>query len=205
LGGDYYDYISLADGRWVVVVADVSGKGAPAALLMARLSAETRFCLASEHDPAAAVSRLNRVFCGRGWEDRFVTLVLAVLDPLQHQVTIVNAGHLPPLWRRGPDAVEAVGEAEARLPLGVDEDVAYAGCTFLLAAGECLTLYTDGITEAMNDNGDLYGSERLWATLAVETRQVGDIGRAILQDVKQFVGARSQSDDMCLACFGRCQ
>ena len=102
LGGDYYDYVELPGGRLAVVVADVSGKGISASLLMAKLSAETRYCLASEPSPAAAVGRLNRAFCDSGWEDRFVTMVLAVLDPRRHEVTVVNAGHLPPLLRRGP-------------------------------------------------------------------------------------------------------
>lgn len=215
LGGDYYDYVQLPEGRLAVVVADVSGKGASAALLMARLSAETRFCLASEPTPAAAISRLNRVFCGSGWEDRFVTLVLAVLDAARHEVAIVNAGHLPPLLRRylsrgqggstpnGQATVEAIAESETRLPLGVDEDVTYVQHVLALAPGDCLALYTDGITEAMNDTGDLYGQVRLWTQLASDVQQVGAIGRAILHDVRQFVGSQSQSDDMCLTCFGR--
>ena len=118
LGGDYYDYIDLPGGRLAVVVADVSGKGISASLLMAKLSAETRYCLASEPDPAQAIGRLNRVFCDSVWEDRFVTMVLAVLDPRRHEVTIVNAGHLPPLWRYWPNGVEPVAEAESGLPLG---------------------------------------------------------------------------------------
>ena len=101
LGGDYYDYIPLSGGRLAVVVADVSGKGIPASLLMARLSADARYCLASEPTPAEAVNRLNRAFCEAGWEDRFVTLVLAVLDVQRNEVAVVNAGHLPPLLRRG--------------------------------------------------------------------------------------------------------
>ena len=80
-----------------MVVADVSGKGIPASLLMAKLSSDVRYCLASEPVPAEAVGRLNRTFCESGWEDRFVTMVLAVLDPRRHEVTMVNAGHLPPL------------------------------------------------------------------------------------------------------------
>ncbi|MHC4176941.1 MAG: SpoIIE family protein phosphatase [Planctomycetota bacterium] len=217
LGGDYYDYVQLADGRLAVVVADVSGKGAPAALLMARLSAETRFCLASEPTPAEAIGRLNRVFSGAVWEGRFVTLVLAVLDPARHEVAIVNAGHLPPLLRRpssggvgtgrceGGATVEAIAEPETRFPLGVDEDVVYAQHTLVRAPGDCLTLYTDGITEAMNDASDLYGRARLRAQLASDVQRVGVIGRGILDDVRQFVGTRAQSDDMCLTCFGRCE
>jgi len=203
LGGDYYDYVGLPGGRLAVVVADVSGKGASAALLMAKLVTETRYCLASEPTPTAAIDRLNRVFCGSSWEDRFVTLVLAVLDPARHEVTIVNAGHLPPLLRRGPAAVEAVAEPEIRLPLGVDDDVAYPQHILPLEPGDCLTLYTDGITEAMNDAGELYGHERLWVQLASDAEKVTAIGQAILHDVRQFVGTRPQSDDMCLTCFGR--
>ena len=85
-------------------------------------------------------------------------MVLAVLDPRRHEVTVVNAGHLPPLLRRGPRAVEPVGEAETRLPLGVEHEVDYAQSRLPLAPGESLVLYTDGITEAMNAKDELYGS-----------------------------------------------
>ena len=205
LGGDYYDYVQMPGGRWGVIVADVSGKGIAASLLMAKLSAETHSCLAGTPVPAEAVARLNKTFCGSRWEDRFVTLVLAVLDPHRHKVTIVNAGHLPPLLRRGAGkaTVEAVAEEETRLPLGVDPDVEYESLTLTLQPGDSLTLYTDGITEAMNDRNDLYGQQRLWTQLASDTEPVGAIGQAVLDDVKHFVGRRSQSDDMCLACFGR--
>ncbi len=203
LGGDYYDYVELPGGRLAVVVADVSGKGIAASLLMAKLSAETRYCLASEPSPTAALGRLNRLFCDSSWEDRFVTMVLAVLDPRRHEAVVVNAGHLPPLWRRGPGKVEAIGQAEARLPLGVDRDMEYAPCTVSLAAGQSLVLYTDGITEAMNAKGELYGSGRLLALLNSDVDRLSLLGRRILDDVKRFVGARSQSDDMCLTCLGR--
>jgi phosphoserine phosphatase RsbU/P len=203
LGGDYYDYVELPGGRLAVVVADVSGKGISASLLMAKLSAESRFCLASEPEPAQAVGRLNRVFCDSAWDDRFVTMVLVVLDPRRHEAAVVNAGHLPPLWRRGPSRVEPVAEAVANLPLGVDRDTDYAQTLLSFASGETLTLYTDGITEAMNAADELYGSERLVAALGADVEGVGLLGRHILDDVKRFVGARSQSDDMCLACLGR--
>jgi phosphoserine phosphatase RsbU/P len=203
LGGDYYDYVELPGDRLAVVVADVSGKGISASLLMAKLSAETRFFLASEPLPAKAIGRLNRAFCQSGWEDRFVTMVLAVLEPQRNEVTIVNAGHLPPLLRRGPGNVTAVGEAETRLPLGVDAKVEYAPYTLSLAPGDSLVLYTDGITEAMNVQDELYGPKRLLNLLATDADRVSLLGRRILDDVKRFVGARSQSDDMCLTCLGR--
>jgi sigma-B regulation protein RsbU (phosphoserine phosphatase) len=96
-----------------------------------------------------------------------------------------------------------LGEEISNLPLGVDHDVKYEQAVYPLQPGETLTLYTDGITEAMNSDGDLYGQDRLLKQLAVEVPGVNALGRRLLDDVKRFVGNRSQSDDMCLACFGR--
>jgi phosphoserine phosphatase RsbU/P len=203
LGGDYYDYVELPGGRLAVVLGDVSGKGISASLLMAKLSAETRFCLASESTPAAAADRLNKVFCGNGWDDRFVTLVVAVLDPARHEVTIVNAGHMPPLMRKSDGSVCPVAEEIACLPLGVDTETAYEQCVVALQPGDSLTLFTDGITEAMNTNDQLYTLERLRSQLASHDGGVALLGRRILDDVRIFVGSRQQSDDMCLVCLGR--
>jgi serine phosphatase RsbU (regulator of sigma subunit)/pSer/pThr/pTyr-binding forkhead associated (FHA) protein len=203
LGGDYYDYIPLSGGRLAVVVADVSGKGIPASLLMARLSGDVRYCLASNASPAAAVAHVNRVFCSSGYEDRFVTLVLSVLDPVRHEVTLVNAGHLPPLLRRGKEVTEALSDDEAHLPLGVDRDVEYVQVVRTLEPGDCLAMYTDGITEAMDEQDELYGLQRLRACLAAESQGTDALGQMVLDDVKQFVGGRRQSDDICLVCFGR--
>jgi serine phosphatase RsbU (regulator of sigma subunit)/pSer/pThr/pTyr-binding forkhead associated (FHA) protein len=203
LGGDYYDYVELSSGRLAVVLGDVSGKGISASLLMAKLSAEARYCLASEPSPAAAVAKLNRVFCGSGWEDRFVTLVLAVLNPIDNQATIVNAGHMPPLMHRGKDTIQPVGGEIAHLPLGVDLQTAYEQCTVHLQPGDSLIFYTDGITEAMNAGDELYTRGRLMAQLAADTDGAAMLGRRILDDVRKFVGSRQQSDDMCLVCVGR--
>jgi serine phosphatase RsbU (regulator of sigma subunit) len=203
LGGDYYDYVPLDEGRLAVVVADVSGKGIPASLVMARLSSDVRYCLASHRVPAEAVGRLNRGFCQSGWLDRFVTLILAVLDPRRHEVMLVNAGHLPPLLRHGTEVVQAVEEDAVRLPLGVDAGVEYVQVARPLAPGDCLALYTDGVTEAMNPAEELYGSPRLVGQLAGGPVDVAAQGQKILDDVKRFVGSHPQSDDLCLVCFGR--
>ncbi len=205
LGGDYYDYVPLSGGRLAVVLGDVSGKGISASLLMAKLSAEARFSLASEPTPAEAMTRLNRVFCGSGWEDRFVTLAMTVLDPAKHEATVVIAGHMPPLLRRGENDVAPIGDEIAKLPLGVEPNVVYEQQTIALEPGHCISLYTDGITEAMNPDGDLYGYERLLSRIRPKSDGVAGLGHSILDDVRRFVGARRQSDDMCLTCFGRTQ
>ncbi len=203
VGGDYYDYIRLSGGRLAVVLADVTGHGVAAALVMAKLSAEVRFCLASEPSAAAAIRRINQGFCSSGWEDRFVTFILAMLDPAREEVTLVNAGHMPPLLRRGPNQIESIGDDEAGLPLGVDPDCEYLAITLPLHKGDSLTLYTDGISEAMNNANQLYGIERLINQVSSQTNDVASLGRQILDDVKQFVAGHPQSDDMCLICFGR--
>src|SRR5690606_33371395 len=149
VGGDYYDYISLPDGRIAIVVADVVGHGVAAALLMAKLSAETRYCLASHSQLSDALTELNKRFCGPR-SDRFVTIVMTVLDPREHTMTVANGGHMAPLLRRADGSVEDVAEEIANVPIGIMEDVTYEQATIPLAPGDCITLYTDGVNECMN-------------------------------------------------------
>jgi phosphoserine phosphatase RsbU/P len=204
VGGDFYDYIFLPGGRLAIVLADVSGKGVPAALVMARISSEVRFCLAIEPSVAEAVNRINSGFCRSGWDDKFVTFVLALLDPVREELTLVNAGHMPPLLRRGSGKVEPIGDDDsAGLPLGIDADTQYNSSTLPFSRGDFLTMFTDGISEAMNPDNKLYGIDRLAAAIGRQAPDVAALGRIILDDVKQFVAGRSQSDDMCLVCFGR--
>ena len=203
VGGDYYDYVLLPDGRFAVIVGDVAGKGVAAALLMARLSSDVRFSLASERDPAQAVRQINRSFLEHDWEDRFVTMIVAVVDPREHQLTIVNAGHMAPLLRSIEGKVEECGEELAGLPLGVADGYEYESCIRMLEPGDCVTIYTDGFSEAMNAKRELYGTERLTRQIAVPNIKVAELGQRVLGDVSKFVDGFAQSDDMCLACFGR--
>jgi sigma-B regulation protein RsbU (phosphoserine phosphatase) len=203
VGGDYYDYIQLPGGRLAVVLADVSGKGVSAALLMANLSGELKFSLASAESPAAAVDAINADLSKARWDDYFVTMILAVIDPATGETDLVNAGHMPPFLRHADGRVEEVGEEQGGLPLGVTADVNYASYHMTLAPGDSLTMFTDGFSEAMNAQKDLYGLERLRNQLSGEIDEITQLGRRILSDVKVFVRGHPQSDDMCLVCFGR--
>ncbi len=203
VGGDYYDYVQLPGGRLAAIVGDVAGKGVPAALLMARLSADVRFSLASESDPAKAVQQINEGFAHRDWSDRFVTMIAAVLNPHTHELTIVNAGHMAPLLRKRDGTVEEIGEAEAGLPLGVAQGGEYQSYSCVLEPGDVVTIFTDGFSEAMNPQRELYGLERLKKEISSPTLSVVDFGERILDDVSRFVAGFPQSDDMCLMCFGR--
>jgi phosphoserine phosphatase RsbU/P len=203
VGGDFYDYVLLRDGRVAVVLADVSGKGVAAALVMSKLSAEVRYSLASEPTAAKAVDQINASFCRSGWEDRFATFVLALLDPREHRVTIVNAGHMPPFIRHASGKVEEVAAEISGLPLGVADGMTYDAAEISLAPGEMLTLFTDGISEALNPANELYTLERLQQKVGMAADNVTTLGRAVLDDVKRHAAGRAQSDDMCLVVFGR--
>jgi len=203
VGGDYFDYVRLASDRLAVVVADVSGKGVAAALLMAKLSGEVRYRLANEPDLAQAVGQINASMTRRDWEDRFVTFAVAVIDPRDHQLAVVNAGHMAPLLRRANGTVETIGDEQAGLPLGVIDDGQYVMTWHRLGPGDCVALFTDGISEAMNAAGSLYGLQRLATQLRNIPASATRAGEYLLEDVRRFVASHPQSDDMCLACFGR--
>jgi serine phosphatase RsbU (regulator of sigma subunit) len=203
VGGDYYDYVQLPGGRYAVIVGDVAGKGVPAALLMARLSADVRFSLASEPDPAKAVQQINEGFARHDWQDRFVTMIAAVLNPRTGELTMVNAGHMAPLLRRRGGAVVEIGEEAAGLPLGVAPGYEYQAYSHQLEPGDVITMFTDGFSEAMNSGEELYGIDRLKQQISSPAISVVDFGEHILEDVSLFVNGFDQSDDMCLVCFGR--
>jgi serine phosphatase RsbU (regulator of sigma subunit) len=202
IGGDYFDYIPLRDGRLAVVVADVVGHGVAAALLMAKLSAEVKFSLYSEPTPAAAITRLNERICALNI-DRFVTLILVVLDPREHRATIVNAGHMAPLHRRAAGKIDEPGGDIAGLPLGIADALNYEQCEIEIGRGETLTLYTDGINESRDAGQEQFTIDRLRDHARKIAGPVSKLGQTIVDDVRRFMGKAPQIDDMCLVCFGR--
>ena len=142
VGGDYFDYVSLPGGRLAMILADVSGKGISAALLTAKLSSEARYCLASEPTPAAALSRLNAAFSASGWEDRFVTIIIAVLDRIRIRCASSTAG-ICAILRSMDGKIEEVGADAAGVPIGVDHEYVYKQFVLELRPGDSLTLFTD--------------------------------------------------------------
>ena len=202
ISGDFFSYVPLPGGRTAVVLADVSGKGMSAALVMAALAADVRYCLASESDVATAVGRMNESFCRAGWDDRFATFVVAVLDPATHRLSLVNAGHMPPLLRTAAGDVAAIGIEAAGLPLGVDPETVYQATDVPFPAGATLVCYTDGISEALDHAQRPYGIDRLTRVVAA-AEGAGDAGRRILADVERHAAGQVRSDDICLVCLSR--
>lgn len=205
IGGDYYDFIPLPRQCVAVLLGDVAGKGVAAALLMAKLSADARFCMLTEPDPAVAVTKLNALMTQAGIADRFVTLVAAILDPGNHTVTLINAGHPAPLLYQR--ATRTVGEAASfdvlGLPLGVQDGLAYASCQVGLEPGDSILLFTDGVTEAMDVNNIQLQKSGVYAAVQGEAFSPRGLGERVVKVVQQFAAGRSQHDDIALVGFGR--
>ncbi len=165
VGGDYYDVIALGGNRLGFVLGDVSGKGVPAAIYMARLVSDFRFLADGGGDsPAETLTALNRLLLGRGQPGMFVTLIYMVLNLETGLATFANAGHHPIMWRRAQGTVDAL-DGPAGPPLGIFEDLTYDDEDIGLAPGEDVLLFTDGVIEAINPAGEQFTEERLRETL----------------------------------------
>jgi serine phosphatase RsbU (regulator of sigma subunit) len=204
VGGDYYDYIMLDDHRVAIVVADVVGHGITAALLMAKVSAESRFALATAPDPIAAIKRMNEKLSSLRI-DRFVTLVLVLIDTSSHRATIVNAGHMPPIIRKASDqSLTSIAVDEAGVPLGVMDDYDYESIEVSLESGDVLLLYTDGVNEAMDQNGSQLTTAGLMADIRVSKSSTPEtIGQSVCESVARHSAQADMIDDVCLVCVGR--
>jgi len=199
VGGDYYGYLPLPDGRLAITLGDVSGKGITAALIMARLCSEVRYRLVSAATPWDAVNELNLEFCRPENEAWFVTFVLCVLEPQRHEAMLINAGHMPPVHRRFVDGeVREVGDEVAGPPLGCDASMHYRPFLVQLEPGDTLLMYTDGINEAMNPDRKVYGSKRVRQTLRAGPKPIDELCQSLLTDVRQFTQSQPQNDDICL-------
>jgi serine phosphatase RsbU (regulator of sigma subunit)/pSer/pThr/pTyr-binding forkhead associated (FHA) protein len=199
VGGDYYGYVNLPDGRLAITLGDVSGKGITAALIMARLCSDVRYQLAIAADPIEAVHHLNVEYCKPENETWFVTFVLCILDPRTNRVGIINAGHMPPLRKCSASGdVEELGKDASGPPLGCDASIRYVSSEVQLEPGDSLLMYTDGINEAMDPERTLYGMTRVRETLKKGPPSLEELCRCLLADVRTFTQNQPQNDDVCL-------
>jgi sigma-B regulation protein RsbU (phosphoserine phosphatase) len=195
VGGDWYDFIPFPDGRWGLVLADVSGKGTAAALLMSATRGVLRSLAEACCTPAEVLSRLNELLVNDFPAGKFVTMVYAVLDPADRSVAFANAGHLRPLLmdNRG----ERFLDTERGLPLGLSCGD-YSETRVTLSEGSKLIFYSDGITEAENATGEEYGLCRL----AEHATKTGSSAVSIVDDVRSFVNGASLRDDASVVFVG---
>lgn len=202
VGGDFYDFIPRADGRIGILVADVSGKGMAAALLMATTRSILRSVIDAEGRPGAVLHRANALLTREIPKGFFVTCLYGLLDPATGRLVFANAGHNLPVVQRGA----ATSLLRARgMPLGLMADMVYEEQATTLEPGDLLLLYSDGLVEAHDAGRAMYGRARLGAALlGMQGEPSGCVLDAVLEDWQAFVGAQAdQEDDLTLIALRR--
>jgi sigma-B regulation protein RsbU (phosphoserine phosphatase) len=203
VGGDIYDHFAMDDGRVCFMVGDVSGKGAAAAMFMARMRSLVRLATGlwarftpDRATPSKIVRAVNAELFAENGERMFVTLLLGFIDTASGQVAYTNAGH-PAAWVIPADGPLARLAGPPEPPIGVRPDVEYSERSTVLTPGEILFAFTDGVTEAASDAGDLFGDERLEAVLEASRQATpAQLVAAVDEAVARFTGEAAPADDM---------
>ena len=200
VSGDYFDYIHVDQERLGVAIADVSGKGVPASLIMAICRSVLRAEAARNPSPADVLRKVNRQLYPDIKEDMFISMAYLVLDHQHDVVTLARAGHDAPLWyQRHSHTVTPV--KSPGMVVGIDSGSVFDRLTVdfsvPLERNDCLVLYTDGVTETLNSEGDEYGVDRMMqSVLASANDDAQAIVKRILEDVREFTGSVPQNDDI---------
>jgi sigma-B regulation protein RsbU (phosphoserine phosphatase) len=193
IGGDFFDYFNLADGRFGFTLGDVAGKGPPAALLTAMIQGAFAAQVTSTDSPAALMAHINRTLIRRAIQSRFVTVMYGVLG-VDGRLTYSNAGHNPPILvgRNGVRRLETGG-----LILGLFPHATYEEETVQMEDGDTLVVFSDGVTEALNSAGDEFGEERLLPCIDEHRGCATDVLLdKILTTVRTFAASAAQNDDV---------
>lgn len=203
VSGDFYDVMRVDGGRLGMVVADVSDKGVPAALLMMASRTLLRGAAIGLGDPARVLSEVNDLMCHDNAQSMFVTVFFCVLDPGLGTVAFANAGHPSPLVVRADGGVSALESAE-NVVLGLLPGAGYDLFSVSLEPGDAVFMYTDGVTEALNGAGEEFGDERLLEVLSRGPVASADgCSARVVESVREFAGGRVQSDDITCAVLRR--
>jgi sigma-B regulation protein RsbU (phosphoserine phosphatase) len=199
-GGDYYDFFPLPDNRWGILIADVSGHGTPAAVMMAITHSLAHSLPGPADPPAALLSHVNQQLSRHYTtaNEIFVTAFYGVYDPARRLLTYSSAGHNPPRIKSCvPGSVHSLEEVGGP-PLGLFDDLHYDETTLVLKPGDILAFYTDGITEAMDSDNVQFGVQRLDQILSHCGLDAAEIIRDVIESVDQFTGGRPPEDDRTL-------
>ena len=197
VGGDFYDVLPLKDGRIILTLGDVAGKGSPAALLMALLLAMFRTLVDEGLEAADLAERLNVQVSRHSPASRFITLFFAACDPATGRTTYVNAGHMPALLRRRSGAIERL--TAGGVALGMFEGSRYQAHETVLEPGDVLVLYSDGVTEAENRGGQPFEESGLERVVDLHSDEPPtDIAKAILRVVEVHAQETHLADDVTL-------
>jgi serine phosphatase RsbU (regulator of sigma subunit)/predicted ester cyclase len=202
VGGDFYDFLELPNGHLGVVVGDATGKGVPAALVMSTTCGMLRAVALSVDSPGEVLEQVNEALCARIPANMFVTCFYAILDPKSGSLSYANAGHdLPYLRRRGGDCEELKARG---MPLGLMPGMSYEEKEITLQTGEAALFYSDGLVEAHDPKGEMFGFPRLRALVADHADDETSLGDFLLEELHSFVGEGwEQEDDITLLTLRR--
>jgi len=200
VGGDYYDFLPLSNGRLALVVGDASGHGMAAGLLMAIANATLKTAVDVDPEPRRVIEILNRTLCRTGDRRAFMSLFYSVLDPSTGALDYVCAGHPFPILRRRDGRLEELGEGG--LPLGMKQDLEPQGASTRLEPGDLLLLYSDGLVEALRQDGEAFGYDRLGGLLA-QTASPQAMHDHIINEFDRFVTGEPLRDDLTLVVMAR--
>ena len=202
VGGDFYDFFLVDDTHMALVMADVSGKGVPAALFMSIAKALLKDQALAGSSPCEAISNVNDMLCEENDGEMFVTVWMAKVDLATGEVVYCDAGHENPLLIKGDGDVEVIKPPRKRPPVATIEGIPYQNFSFKLEPGQTIFLYTDGVPEATNASDELYGMERLVSVLGINgDAMVDDLLRKVREDVDAFVLDAPQFDDLTMLAF----
>ena len=196
ISGDFYDWFTLEDGRVVMTIGDVAGHGMSAAFLMATTQLLVRNTMRRMSDPGLCLGEVNRQLCTQAFGGQFVTIALLVLDTEEGTIEMSAAGHAAPLVR-SHEGFRAL-EIEPELVLGVDPGMVYATHAYVLHPDSMLLLYTDGVVEAENAQGEQFAGQRLVQALDGAAGEPREIVAAVVRAVKTFCGNAELADDLTL-------
>ncbi|MDZ7262629.1 MAG: PP2C family protein-serine/threonine phosphatase, partial [candidate division KSB1 bacterium] len=196
VGGDFYDFIEFEDDQLGVVIGDVSGKGIPAALYMARLVSDFRFHSQLERDPARTLKAINELLVARSRRGMFVTLQYLILEPATGNLKITNAGHLPPVWlHQNGQRVELLDDIDGA-PLGIKVGLSFHSRELNLSHGDSILLFTDGIIEARNKRGNRFSMKQLLQISRGNWQDPQRLVDTIIGSVSEFSQGVPQHDDI---------
>lgn len=202
IGGDYYDAIELGDGRVLIAIADVSGKGIPAALLMSNVQASLRALCGPTMDLPANAARINDIIYANTDFNKYATFFYGILDPTTHSFVYTNAGHNPPILLRPSGEIETLDAGG--LPVGLMPGSGYDGAMVEIGPGDVLVMYTDGVTEAANTENEEFDTPRLEAlTREGAAGNVATLLDRVYDEVALFTTGMPQGDDITMVILKR--
>jgi sigma-B regulation protein RsbU (phosphoserine phosphatase) len=201
VGGDFYDFFFIDKTRFMFLIADVSGKGIPAALFMMTVKTLINNVSQMNYSPKELIKIINNKICQTNKQGFFVTVLLGITDIKTGETSIINCGHNPPLIKRQNGNYEYL-QLESNIVLGVFEDSEFEIYNTVLNSGDIIYAYTDGVTEAINQDNEVYGETRLHDCLNnINTQVPVEIAQEVKSSIKNYTNSNSQSDDITMLIF----